>query len=177
MQAKAAARDAVLHARGRLTVGEREAAGRAIAAALASVLERAGTVAAYVAVGSEPPTAPALELCTDVLLPVLLDDGDLDWARGELAPTRRGLLEPTGPRHGVDAIAACDVVLVPALAADRAGNRLGRGGGSYDRALRRATGLTIAVLYDEDLLDLVPVEPHDVAVEAVVTPSYGLLRV
>jgi 5-formyltetrahydrofolate cyclo-ligase len=65
---------------------------------------------------------------------------------------------------------------VPALAVDRTGNRLGRGGGSYDRALRRATGLTIALLYDEDLVDVLPAEPHDVPVAAAVTPSYGLVH-
>jgi 5-formyltetrahydrofolate cyclo-ligase len=67
-------------------------------------------------------------------------------------------------------------VLVPALAVDRHGNRLGRGGGSYDRALARATGLTVAVLYDGELVDLLPVEPHDVPVNAVVTPRSGLVR-
>ena len=66
---------------------------------------------------------------------------------------------------------ACDVVLVPALAVDARGNRLGRGGGSYDRALRRATGLTIAVLYDGEHVDAVPTEPHDVAVGALVMPT------
>ena len=60
---------------------------------------------------------------------------------------------------------------MPALAVDGEGNRLGRGGGSYDRALRRATGLTIAVLYDGERVDTVPAEPHDVRVHAVVTPS------
>ena len=76
-----------------------------------------------------------------VILPVLLPDGDLDWAvyagDDSLAPARLGLLEPTGPRLGVDAVATADVVLVPGLAVSTTGDRLGRGGGSYDRALGR----------------------------------------
>jgi 5-formyltetrahydrofolate cyclo-ligase len=172
MDGKAALRDAVLCRRAGLSADERRAAGEAIAGALRPLLDHAVQVAAYAAVGTEPPIAVG----ADALLPVLLDDGDLDWATGPLRPAGRGLREPAGPRLGVDAIAACDLVLVPALAVDRRGTRLGRGGGSYDRALRRAVGLTIAVLYDDELVDAVPAEPHDVAVAAVVTPSYGVVR-
>jgi 5-formyltetrahydrofolate cyclo-ligase len=85
------------------------------------------------------------------------------------------MAEPVGPRLGVDAIAAADVVLVPALAVARDGVRLGKGGGSYDRALARArTGaLVVALLWDGELHDAgdLPVEPHDRPVDAVVTPS------
>ena len=180
MQAKAALRERVLAARAERSTAERDAAGAAIAATLGDLITRARHVAAYAAVGTEPPTAPALAACRTaqlpVLLPVLLPDGDLDWGDGQqTAPTSRGLLEPTGPRLGVHAIEGCDLVLVPALAVDGDGNRLGRGGGSYDRALRRATGLTVAVLYDGEQVDRVPAEQHDVRVAAVVTPS-GLVR-
>ncbi|MDT7571034.1 MAG: 5-formyltetrahydrofolate cyclo-ligase [Actinomycetota bacterium] len=171
MQPKAALRAAALARRAELTAGDREAAGAAIAALLRDRLAGA-RVAAYAAVGTEPPVAGALAVCREVLLPVLLPDGDLDWAAGhDVQRTSRGLLEPTGPRRGLGALATCDVVLVPALAADRAGNRLGRGGGSYDRALPRATGLTIAVLYDGEPVEALPAEPHDVRVGGVVTPS------
>jgi 5-formyltetrahydrofolate cyclo-ligase len=172
MQAKAALRAAVLSRRAQLTAAERDAAGAAIAAALHDLLAGATRIAAYAPIGSEPPTAAALADCGPALLPVLQPDGDLDWGAGPgLTRTTRGLLEPAGPRLGVGAIADCDVVLVPALAVDGDGNRLGRGGGSYDRALRRATGLTIAVLYDGERVDSVAAEPHDVRVRAVVTPS------
>lgn len=172
MQAKAAMRAAVLARRAGMPAAERIAAGEAIAAALHDVLTGAGRVAAYASIGTEPPTPATLALCREVLLPVLLADGDLDWGAGPaLAATPRGLLEPTGPRLGAAAIAACDIVLVPALAVDGRGDRLGRGGGSYDRALRRTTGLTIAVVYDGELVDRVPAEPHDTRVGAVVTPS------
>jgi 5-formyltetrahydrofolate cyclo-ligase len=115
-----------------------------------------------------------------VLLPVLADDGDLDWAPHDpavaLVRSARGLLEPAGGRRGRAALAGCDLVLVPALAVDVAGRRLGRGGGSYDRALPRARGLVVALLHDDELLDAVPAEPHDVPVGGVVTPSSGLVR-
>ncbi len=95
---------------------------------------------------------------------------------GRLRTAARGLLEPAGPRLGPEALADCDLVLVPALAVDRAGRRLGRGGGSYDRALPRARGLVVAVLHDGELVEQLPAEPHDVAVRAVVTPSGGLMH-
>lgn len=172
MQAKAAMRSALLAHRAQLTAAERTAAGDAIAAALHDVLTTATRVAAYASMGTEPPTTSLLALCRDALLPVLLPDGDLDWGAGPpVATTERGLLEPIGRRLGPHAIADCDVVLVPAVAVDRRGNRLGRGGGSYDRALRRTTGRTIAVLYDGEVVDAVPAEPHDTKVSAVVTPS------
>jgi 5-formyltetrahydrofolate cyclo-ligase len=143
--------------------------------ALAALLSTAGAVASYVALPSEPGVPPR----PGWLLPVLLPDGDLDWARydGELEAGLRGLQEPAGPRLGVDAVAGCDLVLVPALLVDRRGTRLGKGGGSYDRALRRATGLTVALLQDGELVDEeLPREPHDVPVAAVATPSLGLVR-
>jgi 5-formyltetrahydrofolate cyclo-ligase len=140
---------------------------------LAELLDGATDVAGFVGFGAEPCVPPR----PGWLLPVLLADGDLDWARydGELVPGRRGLLEPPGPRLGVAAVASCDVVLVPALRVDLAGNRLGRGGGSYDRALARATGLTVALVHDDEVVDEVPHEAHDVAVRAFATARRGLV--
>jgi 5-formyltetrahydrofolate cyclo-ligase len=140
---------------------------------LAELLDGATGVAGFVGFGAEPCVPPR----SGWLLPVLLEDDDLDWARydGELVPGRRGLLEPPGPRLGVGAVATCDVVLVPALRVDRDGNRLGRGGGSYDRALARATGLTVALLHDDEVVEAVPHEAHDVPVRAVATLTGGLV--
>jgi 5-formyltetrahydrofolate cyclo-ligase len=143
-------------------------------------------VAAYVPVGREPGGPDLLEALADalparsrLLLPVLLDDGDLDWAAYEgpasLRQGPRGLREPAGPRLGVDAIREAVLVLVPALAVDRAGLRLGRGGGSYDRALARVTAaLTVALLHDGEIVDSVPAEDHDRPVHATVTPRGGV---
>ena len=141
-----------------------------------------GRTAAYASVGREPGTrallASLLASAGGVLLPVLLPDGDLDWAAydGELRTGPLGLLEPPGPRLGRDAVGDCALVVVPALAVDRRGTRLGRGGGSYDRALVRARGLVVAPLHDGELVDALPAEPHDRPVDAVVLPAEGLVR-
>jgi 5-formyltetrahydrofolate cyclo-ligase len=143
--------------------------------------EHPSTLAAYVPVGAEPggPDLPRLLATTGarVLLPVLLEDNDLDWAvfTGDLTPGPRGLSEPTGPRLGLDGIRAADLILVPALAVDRAGHRMGRGGGSYDRALARATAPIVALLHDSELIRTVPSEPHDHPVHGVITPTGGYL--
>ena len=68
---------------------------------------------------------------------------------------RLRMLEPAGPPLGRDAIAAADLVLVPALAVDVAGRRLGQGGGSYDRALPRATAPVVAVVFGDEVLDTI----------------------
>lgn len=170
-------RSAALNRRLAMTSEERIRAGRLLAAALAPAVRSAERIAAYVSTGSEPETAGLLALRDDVLLPVLLPDGDLDWAvGGTLMAAGRGLLEPTGTRLGVHAVATCDLILVPALAVDRRGARLGRGGGSYDRALARSTGLSVALLYDGEVVECLPTQPHDLPVGAVVTPSGGLRR-
>ena len=185
--AKTALRDQLLAARRRtslLDLGER---ARAIAGHLLATGEvrRAATVAAYVSVGHEPGTGPLLDLLRDrgvrVLLPVLLADGDLDWApyagSADLHSARRGLLEPGTASLGPGAVAGADVVLVPGLAVGRDGVRMGRGGGSYDRALARVPAGTwrCVLLHPGELLDTVPAEPHDLAVDAAVTDR-GVVR-
>lgn len=179
--AKTALRDQLLTARRRLSLAEIGEAARGIADQLlaAEEVRRAATVAAYVSIGGEPGTGLLLERLLEagkrVVLPVLLPDNDLDWAvhTGSLAPAGRGLLEPAGPRLGVDAVATADVVLVPGLAVDAAGTRLGRGGGSYDRALARVPvgTFTCVLLYADELLPGVPHEPHDRRVTAAATPE------
>ncbi|MBO0821085.1 MAG: 5-formyltetrahydrofolate cyclo-ligase [Nocardiopsaceae bacterium] len=144
----------------------------------------AGTVAVYYSVGSEPSTRSLVYALWKrghyVILPVLLPDGDLDWASYEgpdsLAPGPRGLLEPSQERRGVEAVARAEAVIVPALAVSRSGMRLGRGGGSYDRVLARVGERvpTIALVYDDELLPSVPAAPHDQPVRAVATPERGI---
>jgi 5-formyltetrahydrofolate cyclo-ligase len=181
--AKIALRDQLLTARRRRSLLEVGEAARAIAEQVLALPEvrRAATVAAYVSIGQEPGTGPLIERLHEagrhVLLPVVLPDKDLDWARYDgpdaLVPARMGLLEPAGPTLGVEAIARADVVLVPGLAVDPTGLRLGRGGGCYDRALTRVpVGTPVcALLFDEEIVDRVPAAPHDRRVNAVATPS------
>ena len=173
MQNKAALRKRLLAARSGLAAEQRPGSRAADPGRAVSLpeLQMAGTVAAYYSVGAEPDTRGLVYALwkrgTYVLLPLLLPDGDLDWASYEgpdsLVPGPAGLLEPGEPARGPGAVARADVVLAPALAVDHAGNRLGRGGGSYDRALARVGPLipVIALLYDDELLGHVPAEPHD----------------
>jgi 5-formyltetrahydrofolate cyclo-ligase len=184
---KLALRDQVLAARRHLplsVIGER---ARALADHLMETPEvrRAATVAAYVSRPGEPGTGALLDALLAggrrVILPVLLADGDLEWAvhRGDasLHSARRGLLEPDGPTLGVDAVAGADVVLVPGLAVSPDGLRLGRGGGSYDRALARVPvgTFTCVLLHDDEVGLAVPAEPHDRRVVAAATPG-GIIR-
>jgi 5-formyltetrahydrofolate cyclo-ligase len=185
--AKLALRDQIITARNRLAVAELGAAGAAITSHLLAQPEvrRAATVAAYVSTASEPGTGILLDALVDagkrVILPVLRPDDDLDWAVYEdesaLLPARRGILEPAGRRLGIEAVATADVVLVPGLAVSHDGVRLGRGGGSYDRALARvpAGTFTCVLLHDGEVGRDVPVAQHDRAVAAAVTPR-GITR-
>ena len=136
-------------------------------------IRAARTVAAYVSVGTEPDTLAILDALPNVLLPILRPDHDLDWARydGSLVAGPHGLLQPAGPRLGISAVCAAEVIIVPALAVDRAGHRLGRGGGSYDRVLARVDAWTVALIYDDEFLAEVPTEEHDQRVDAAVTSS------
>ena len=183
---KAALRRRLVAARAGLPAADREAAGKLIRDHLLSMpqVAAAGTVAAYYSVGSEPATHSLVYALwkrgSYVVLPLLLPDGDLDWASYEgpdsLVPGPRGLLQPAEPPRGTGTVARADVVLVPALAVDRSGRRLGRGGGSYDRALARVGEQVpvIALLYDGELVDEVPAQEHDQPVRAVARPGHGL---
>ncbi|TYL46340.1 5-formyltetrahydrofolate cyclo-ligase [Nocardioides sp. BGMRC 2183] len=179
--AKAALRREILDKRARIELRAARMAALTIVdgAYRSTAVRRAQTIACYVAIGTEPGTGPLLERFLSegkrVLLPVLRDDDDLDWAEFTgvecLGLGRHGLMEPTGERLGVDAIRDADVVLVPGLAVSRDGHRLGRGGGSYDRALARLRKktYTAVVLFSDEVGVDVPVEPHDLPVKAAIT--------
>jgi 5-formyltetrahydrofolate cyclo-ligase len=182
--AKIALRSRLITARRALTPRDRSTLAAQLQDQILAFVRREhpATIAAYVPVGSEPggPDLPSvLGEHARVLLPVLLPDNDLDWAdfTGSVSPGPHGLREPTGPRLGVGALTLADLVLVPALAVDRSGNRMGRGGGSYDRALARLSGSRpriLALLHEGELVEAVPAEPHDRPVHGVITPRGGL---
>jgi 5-formyltetrahydrofolate cyclo-ligase len=134
----------------------------------AHVLDRFGTmrrIAAYRPLRTEPGSIELLDVLAVravVLVPLLRADRDLDWTPW-----------PSGEPLGVDAIAGVDAVLAPALAVSRTGVRLGRGGGSYDRALARVPpGVPIcALVYDDELVAELPRDDWDVPVTGAITPS------
>ena len=180
--AKQALRAAFLARRAAREPAGRDSAAAAVAGALLRALTGVRTFAAFVPDPSEPghgqlPAAFA-RLRARVLLPVVPASGaELAWAvdTGRLAPGRFGLLEPVGPRLAATALGAAEVVVVPAVAVARDGVRLGRGGGYYDRALvhARPDATVVALLFDDELVEALPTEPHDRRVDAVVTPSGG----
>ncbi|MEY7971060.1 5-formyltetrahydrofolate cyclo-ligase [Saccharomonospora xinjiangensis] len=182
---KAAWRKRVDAARAEITREQRDAEAAALARGLAEL--SASTVCAYVPFGTEPGSAQLLDVLRHrgvrVLLPVVpTGQGPLDWAEysdaSSLRPGRYAfLLEPTGPRLGPHAVAEADIVLVPALAVDRVGVRLGRGAGHYDRSLVLASRRTrfVAVIRDTELVDRLPAEPHDVRMHAALTPGRGVV--
>ena len=173
-----------------LAARRQRSAGRMAAAALQAVLTglltdlrpvptvRRGR---YVPVGSEPGGPPPAVMARHH--PGRLITGsqpDLSLIGRSMGrwPGPKGTAEATGPRLGPHALADATLVVVPALAVDRRGVRLGKGGGSYDRALATVPpGVpVIALLYDDELRDRLPAEPHDRPVTAVITPSAGLVR-
>ena len=135
-------------------------------------------VALFLGVGDEPDTRPLVDALRaagiEVIVPITLDDFSLDWAvytgPDDLADGRFGLREPTGPRLGAAAIGTADVVLVPGLAVDADGRRLGQGAGCYDRSLPHVAADTpvLAVVFpDERVAGPLPEEPHDRRVDGV----------
>lgn len=185
-----------------MTAPEHESAAQKLALNVLKMLGRLqtatptcpGTVALYLAYGSEPPTNRLVALCLAqgwrVLLPVLLEDRDLDWVQARdadhpLTHSARAAevmesVSRAGGRLGRAAIAQADAVVVPALAVDAAGTRLGQGGGSYDRALARLPHRRpiAALLWEGEFIpdDLLPFGARDRPVTMVVSPS-GIVEV
>ena len=184
--AKSALRATILARRRALSPAALFAHAEAIRDHAVKDLPPAPTVALYASTGTEPGTRPLLDALdaagVRVLLPALRPDLELDWGvyRGPdlLVPGPRGTLEPAGPRGGPETLSEVMLALVPGLAADRRGHRLGRGGGSYDRTLRRAhpDALIVVVLHPRETVAGVPAREHDATVHAVLSPE-GLERV
>ena len=171
--------------RAAVSAGQRGQEATALAAAVAGLAGR--TVCAYLPFGTEPGSVAMLDALVargaEVLLPVIPPaPGPLDWAvyqgTSSLVSGRlRGVSEPGGPRLGADAISSAELILVPALAVDRSGGRLGRGAGFYDRTLVLAapSAARIALVRDTELVDELPMEAHDVRMTGVATPSSGFV--
>ena len=179
----------ILTARRTLAPQLHDAEAHALCGHLPALISDGETVCGYVPVGSEPGSAELIDSLqrrgVRVLLPVARHDAaglplPLQWGEyrpGGLVQARFGLREPAEPWLPADAIAAATVVLVPALAVDRAGVRLGRGAGFYDRSLPLAapTATLVAVVRDDELVDRLPAEPHDVRMTHALTPTGGVV--
>lgn len=170
-----------------LSQAERVAEASALVGAIAG-MSLPDTVCCYVPFGTEPGSVSWLDVIRGtgarVLLPVIPSaPAALEWAEytgpQTLAPGRlRGVLEPSGARVGPEALREAGLVLVPALAVDHTGARLGRGAGYYDRSLVYAAedAALVAVVRDDELVDRLPAEPHDVRMTGALTPRQGLVK-
>ena len=133
-------------------------------------------VAAYLPFGTEPNTfrfvTGAAGNGVQLIMPVSQPDGTMSWVHytGDSSPGIFGFDEPVGPPAS---LASADLILIPASAVDLRGNRLGKGKGFYDVALADPAVIApvAAVVYDSEVLELVPVEDHDQPVAFVVTPA------
>lgn len=176
-------------ARQSVTANVRDAETRALIGHLPTILHRDEAVAAYAPLASEPGFPDLVDavvaVCGAALLPIARasDDGvplPLQWGEyrsGALVAAPYGLVEPPPPWLPPAALGSVHTVLVPALAVDRHGVRLGRGAGFYDRSLGLCDSAArlIAVVRDEELVDELPVEAHDVAMTHALTPGRGLV--
>ncbi|BBY57601.1 5-formyltetrahydrofolate cyclo-ligase [Mycolicibacterium sarraceniae] len=185
---KAQHRQALLAARRAVPGATRTDEALALAGHLGEFVAPGDTVCAYLPVGTEPGSPHLVdrlrELSARVLLPVTRFGGDgeplaLMWGvyvPGALVAARFGLLEPAEPWLPSLVVAQADTVLVPALAVDRNGIRLGRGGGFYDRSLPlcRPGARLVAVVRDDEVVDELPSAAHDVRMTHALTPAQGL---
>jgi 5-formyltetrahydrofolate cyclo-ligase len=188
-KSKSELRETILRTRRSLAPEQRKAEADALCSAIGGALSGDQTVCAYVPIGSEPGSVEMLDAMVatgaTVLLPVARTNSSaepqpLNWAvytAGGLVDGAFGLREPAPPWLPPHAVASAPLILVPALAVDRAGVRLGRGAGFYDRSLRMAdpTAKLVAVVRDDELADSLPGEDHDVPMTHALTPGRGLV--
>lgn len=184
-RSKAVWRTSILAARRDRSDTQRRVENDALTASARALAATGSTVCAYVPVGSEPGSLALLDALratgVRVLVPLTSRDSALEWAEytGEegLVVADFGLREPPGPVLPAETVAQAAVVLVPALAVDRRGVRLGRGAGFYDRTLHLAdpAARLIAVVRDDELVDELPEDPHDIRMTHALTPGGGLI--
>lgn len=181
--AKRSARSAARERRALVEPGERADRARAITARLLAnhAIAQANRVGVYLALGDEPETRDFISALwsrgIDVYVPRVTSDLHFEWmALGPdtaLTPGRFGIDEPSVGEGGPARIRTSDldVIVAPALVVDHRGFRLGRGVGYFDRALAGTTSPIIAIVHDEDIVDELPHEDHDVPVDVVISPS------
>lgn len=159
--------------RAALPARTREAAGRIIGRRVLEIsqVREAKGILVYASTEHEVPlqdlTDHLLATGRRVLLPRLRPTGiEVAEARGPLSPGPHGILEPEGPSIETEGI---EVVLVPGIAFDKGGNRLGNGGGAYDRFLATSDAHRIGIGFACQLVARIPAEPHDVRMHRIIT--------
>jgi len=164
-----------------MAADERAAASRRLCELLlaASVWSRTGSVLGFVPLEDEPDIARVLDEAWRANKTVALPRFDSSagcyaaarvTTRAELVPGRFGVLEPAAGCPAVP-LNQLDLILVPGVAFDLTGRRLGRGKGFYDRLLAQVRGHKCGVAFDGQLVARLPEEPHDVRVDSILTPS------
>lgn len=179
-------RSRVLAERASVSRAQRDSEAARLASHVVGLVTAGSTVCAYFPVGREPGSPAMLDALrghgAHVLLPIARDPGPLSWATyngpDDLVRAPYGLREPSGPAQPPEAIGTAAVVLLPALAVDRRGVRLGRGAGFYDRTLdlAAADARLVAVVRDSEVVDELPEDPHDRRVDWALTPGHGPVR-
>ena len=165
-----------------MTGPERESAAAGLMQNLQELVtsHSATSISCYLSVNDEPPTRDfidwALHHGIRVLLPVAREDGLMDWApyeAGDEAIDAYGMPMPTTANLGPIALSEVDLILIPAASIGKDGMRLGWGRGYFDRTLGSLTKRppVYAVVYDHEVVESVPTENHDQAVDGVVTPE------
>ena len=152
--------------------------------ALASSMGGVSLPALFAPTPLEPDMSLALGLFERALLPILLDEAGAPlgaprwglWEAGQaLVTLGRPPAQPDGEARGAESLKEADLIIIPALAASIDGTRLGQGGGWYDRALMHRSPDTpvVAAIFDDEVMEarIIPAEPHDVPVDAIVTPT------
>jgi len=138
-------------------------------------LRSARVVMAFYPLPDEVDIRPVLDaLCGDgktVLLPQVVSDTEMRLRRyetaGALESGRFDILEPVAEVY--EDLGSIDVIIVPGVAFDKAGHRLGRGKGYYDRFLQGLNAVKIGVCHPYQLLDSIPFEPHDALMDRVLS--------
>jgi 5-formyltetrahydrofolate cyclo-ligase len=142
-----------------------------LALSLQQNLKRIGC---YLSFGSEPETDSFIELAQaegmEIACPRIDSDGHMVMAvlESETKASNLGFREPTGQVVDPQDL---ELIVIPALAIDYQGQRLGRGAGYFDRYLEQYKGPTVGLVYDSEFLPEVPSETHDLPVSLVVTQS------
>ena len=155
-------------------------AGEAIAAHDWNALCAGELVTCFVSLATEPPTAQLRKqlgaLGKSVALPIMKPGHTLAWGFDglSLAKNSYGIFEPVSSDIDINSASS---IIIPALRVGLDGSRLGRGAGYYDRALETLVSYKdggprrIVLVFDDEVDESVPCEPHDAPIDVIVTPT------